>query len=163
MANSDIIASLNPVAADAARAFLLHHPDGILTSGRRSVKAQADAMAADCAVNPQFIQQTYAKANGRLVSAAAQACQDWMNAQASCPTGDVICAAFEGILGTFSAEDLEHLSLHLGGNAFDCHVDDDPAKLDTLKTLASNRVLAGGKALFLEEEAGLPRWHWQGV
>lgn len=155
--NDTIIAGLNPVAAQAATDFLAQFPEAVLTSGRRDSKSQASAMASNVALNPKWIAQTY------VPSPAALACQAWVDTQSACLTGDVLSSGLLAVLSTFSDADLNHLSWHLGGNAFDVQPDGDSAKIAALQSLASARNTAGGSAKFLASEGGLTRFHWQGV
>lgn len=160
--NDSIIASLEPACAGVAREFLAQCPDAVLTSGRRSLESQADAMGADVAAalakgNPNFIQKTYKHdlITGELCP-AAKACQDWVTAQGACLPGETVSSAFLGILKIFPDAELAKLSRHLGGMAFDTHVDGDARKESVLADLAQKR-----NGTFLRQEAGLPRWHWQ--
>ena len=155
--NKDIIAGLNPVAADIATRFLAAFPGAVLTSGRRSVAGQASAMASNVVQNQKWIAQTY------VPSPAAQACQAWVDAAASCMSGDVISAGLLAVLSTFSDADLNRLSYHLGGNAFDVQPDGDQAKAAWLQNAVAERNAAGGTAKFLAKEGGLTRWHLQAV
>lgn len=164
MSNDFIISGLNPVAAQAARDFLAKFPDAILTSGRRSVQSQAAAVAADVVQDPGFIAKTYRHdpITGQQCAVAA-ALQCWIEASIECVAVDGITIAFEKIMGRYSQEELEKFSFHMGGNAFDVHPDGDAAKSSYLIDLAAERNAAGGRAEFLSKEAGLVRWHWQGV
>jgi hypothetical protein len=161
LSNDAIIAGLNPIAAANATAFLAKFPDAVLTSGRRTVKAQAAAVASAVAQQWDFIDKTYK----HPLCAVAQACHDWAraNCRSTCQQGDVISAAFEAILATFPDDELEKFSCHLGGNAFDVHSDGDPAKISGLTDLAAARNADGGSAKFLSREGSLIRWHFQAV
>lgn len=154
MSNEEIIATLNAPAAACAQKLLATFPDAILTSGRRDVVGQANAMASDVALDAQFIAKTYRKP----LCPAAAACQDWVNAQAACLPKGAIADGLLATLKTFSDEELSRLSCHLGGDAFDVHPDGDVRKLQFLEDLASE---IGAPALFLEKESGLTRWHFQ--
>jgi hypothetical protein len=161
MPNPDIIAGLNPVAADIATRFLAAFPSAILTSGRRSLEATASAEAANTVLNPKFISQTYKHdANGNQC-AVATTLQAWVDAQQACLPGEAYDAAFLAILRSFPADELRKFSRHTTGDAFDVHPDGDAAELAWLKNAVAARVAAGGSALFLEQEAGLTRWHVQ--
>jgi hypothetical protein len=157
MSNDSIIASLTHECAAVAKEFLVQCPDAILTSGRRSVQSQASAMGADVAAalakgDPNFIQKTYRNP----LCPAAKACQDWVTARGACLPGETVSSAFLGILKTFPDSELTKLSRHLGGMAFDIHVDGDARKENALAQLATKC-----NGTFLRQEGGLARWHWQ--
>ena len=116
MANQDILASLNPVACAAAQRLIAK--GAILTSGRRTIDAQASADAADVVLDRQFIAKVYKKPLCN-VAVALQACADQF------PAADQaeLTARFLGVMAAFDDTELEKLSAHLGGNAFDTHPD----------------------------------------
>jgi hypothetical protein len=162
--NDQILATLNPIPRAVAAGLIALCPDTVLTSGRRSVADTARAEAANVTQNQNFIRQTYRHdpVTGKQC-AVAEALQAWVDAQGACLPAETYEAAFLAILGTFSTEDLGHFSYHMTGNAFDVRPDEDATKAGYLKKAAADRSAAGGTALFLEREAGLIRWHWQGV
>ncbi len=161
--NSDIISTLNPVAAGTAESFLVAHPDAVLTSGCRLVDGQCQAMASNIApAHLDWIAKTY---RGTPVEAA---CQAWVTANPelaanveSCETGLL------GVLAGFHADQLRELSWHLPtsqtgqADAFDVAPDGDLSKVATLKDLVAARVAEGGAGEVLTEEGGLTRWHCQ--
>jgi hypothetical protein len=152
MTQQDMLASLNPLACAAAQEVVA--AGGVLTSAKRDLDAQASAMAADTVLDRQFIQNTY-KHPLCPVAVALQACAD------ANPTQDQagLTALFLGVMAGFSDADLELLSAHLGGNAFD--IVPDPSLASVCQAVVAKRLAQGGKGLFLQREGNLIRFHIQ--
>lgn len=128
-------------------------PGVIFTSGRRSLKDQARAMAENVALNRRWISQTY------VLSIASGDCQKWIdeNPEATTP-GDIEAGLFS-VLGVLSPDELKRLSKHLIGRAFDIQPMGYPTSLNVKAWLYARASTTGGK--FLEREGGLPRWHFE--
>lgn len=156
MTNEDILSTLNPTAAGLARAFLAAHPDAVLTSGRRTVGAQAEAMAENVSIKPNWIRDTY------LSSPLSVAMQS--HVQALMPadrTPENLANGFAAIMNLALPDELRRLSWHLDGSAFDVAPDGDQAKLDTLAGLLATAVASGATGKLLTKEGGLVRTHVQ--
>jgi hypothetical protein len=139
---------LGDVAARAARVLLAAYPAVVFTSGLRDKAAQARAMASNVVKNRQWIVQTYRD------TAAARACQTWVDDHAEATTQAAIGAGLLGVLDVLTEAEVGRLSKHLSGAAFDVQpVTKDP---DAIK-----QAIRGlpGVTKFLEREGGLVRWH----
>ncbi|HKS21592.1 MAG TPA: hypothetical protein VJZ76_02250 [Thermoanaerobaculia bacterium] len=150
MSHPDIDAlDLAPTAKAAAELIKGKHPDVVFTSGRRSLSEQASAMAANIVSsgNRNWIRQTYA---------AADALQQWVDANPDVVTKDGIAAGLEATLHTLPDADRNKVSKHLTGQAFD--IKPQTANADVIKS--DIRELPG-LTKFLEREGGLVRWHAQ--
>jgi hypothetical protein len=152
MNNQEIISFLNLPAALGAQTLLIKCPDAILTSGRRNLVEQAHDMAVDQALDAKFILKTYAESPVKDACLAAVA---GLTDEAS------IEQALVAALQPFSDEELQELSAHLGGNAFDVHVDGDQKKIDALRGIVADHIASGGQGRFLTRESQLQRWHVQ--
>jgi hypothetical protein len=152
VSNLDILATLNPIACAGAQRLIAK--GAILTSGRRTVDAQASADAADVVLDRQFIAKVYRKPLCN-VAAALRACADQF------PSADQaeLTARFLGVMAAFDDQELEKLSEHLGGNAFDIHP--DPSLIPACEDEVTQCVKSGGTALFLQKEGDLLRFHLQ--
>lgn len=141
---------LAPRAEAVARALLLVFPFVVFTSGRRSLLRQAQAMAANVALNPRWIEQTYAP------SPVRDACQGWVT---NATQGAHIAAGLARVLCGFDDQQIAHLSKHPAGLALDVQ---PIAGLsgDAVKAWLHAKALeVGGK--FLEREGSLTRWHFE--
>jgi hypothetical protein len=155
MSNEAILAGLNPVCADIAQQFLDQFPTAILTSGRRNIEDQARAMAANSALNSQWIVQTY------MMSQVSQACQLVVSQRLKITGQPATTADIVAVLNEFSPYYLRQLSWHLSGDAFDVQPTADVQMPIVLQALVSARITAGGFGKFLVKEGGLTRWHVQ--
>lgn len=155
MANSDVVATLNPVAQKLASDFLVQYPYAQIISGRRTVDEQAQAMAYNVCRNPRWIALTY------VVSPVALACQAWVNEQTLPINFYSASKGLCGIMESFRPEELIHLSWHLTGDAFDVEPTENALMSKTLAMLLAHRIADGGQGRFLTTEGGLPRWHVQ--
>jgi hypothetical protein len=134
-------------AQDAAAALLAAHPNVIFTSGRRSVKQQADAMAGNIVENRQYIEQTYA------ASPESRSLQQWVDEHPEAVTQAAISIGLEGIMRNWTDAQKKTLSRHFSGQAFDVQpADDGDAIKETIRSLPNLH-------LFLESRGGLTRWH----
>ena len=157
MSNPEIIAGLNPPAADLARAFIVQFPRAVLTSGRRTVEDQAHADAINIvnANDRHWMTRVY-KASPAL--AAVQAALN----ELTWPTPILrVELAILGALSGLQPSVLRGLSWHLAGDAFDVQPTDDETMSDALAALVTMRIAAGGAGRFLSREGGLIRWHVQ--
>lgn len=139
---------LRGYALMGARALKAAHPSVVFTSGKRNATDQARAMAANVALNRQWIAQTY------KISVARHACQQWVNAHPG-TTRAQIEAGLLGVFATLPDAELLKLSRHLTGDAFD--VEPVPNG-DAIKSCIRDLP---GLDCFLEREGGLTRWHAQ--
>jgi len=149
------ISTLNPVALGVCQAFLYRFPDSVVTSARRTLAEQCQAMAQNVMQNRDWICQTY------VASPASIAAQKWVDEMTDGTTANRLGAGLMAVLQGFSDEDLRHLSWHLSGDAFDIQPVTDTGQVDVLAHLVADRIAAGGQGKFLIHEAGLSRWHCQ--
>lgn len=143
--------ALRGFALRGALALLAKHPDVIFTSGRRTLNEQARAMAGNVVINRRFIAETY------LPCKVALACQEWVDANPFMTTGPAITVGLKNTMARFGVDELNRLSKHLSGDAFDV-LPVTTADGDDIK--ATIRGLEGLDK-FLEREGGLVRWHAQ--
>jgi hypothetical protein len=132
---------------DAAAALLAAHPNVVFTSGRRSVKQQADAMAENVVQNRQYIVQTYA------ANPESRSLQQWVDDHPEATSKAAISTGLEDIMRDWTDAQKKTLSRHFSGQAFDVQpVDDGGAIEETIRSLPNLRQ-------FLESRGGLTRWH----
>ena len=140
-------------ANQAAIEIASSHPDIQFTSGRRDLQEQAAAMAQNVVQNRNWIIQTYKP------SKASQKCQAWVTTNPKAKTPLAIMKGLLEVLRALPEDEIEKLSKHLTGEAFDIK------PIDGLKgqmVLASLRlVVAAHGGQLLEREGGLVRWHAQ--
>ncbi len=129
------------------------NPTVTFTSGRRSVTAQASAMAANVVKQRKFIALTY------KASALRDALQKWVDDHPAATTQMQIA---DGLMSVFNAADpaaVSEFSKHLGGDAFDVKPVNGAVGNNiyySLKGLQTN-----GHGRFIDNEGGLRRWHFQ--
>jgi hypothetical protein len=134
-------------AQDAAAALLAAHPNVVFTSGRRSVKQQADAMAENTVENRRYIEQTYA------ANPESRSLQQWVDDHPEATSKAAISIGLEDIMRNWTDAQKKTLSRHFSGQAFDVQpVDDGDAIKETIRSLPNLRQ-------FLESRGGLTRWH----
>jgi hypothetical protein len=134
-------------ARNAAEALLEAHPDVVFTSGRRTVKEQADAMAGNVLRNRKWIEQTYVNTPER------NALQRWVDDNRAATTKSAISAGLGGIMNGWTDAQKGRLSRHFSGQAFDVRpVAQGAAIKRTIRSLPSLRR-------FLQSEGGLTIWH----
>lgn len=134
-------------ARDAAAALLAAHPNVVFTSGRRSVKQQADAMAENTVENRRYIEQTYA------ANPESRSLQQWVDNHPEAISKAAISIGLEDIMRNWTDAQKKTLSRHFSGQAFDVQpVADGEAIKDTIRSLPNLRQ-------FLESRGGLTRWH----
>jgi hypothetical protein len=150
------ISGLRGAAFDACKKFLQQFPNADITSTKRNLEDQCRAMAGNVIYNRKWIMQTYAP------SAARDACQAWVDANPNSRVPTLISGGLFGVLQPMSEDQLQGLSWHLSGDAFDVFPDGDQNKIICLGSLVSSCEASGGTAKFLQAEGGLTRWHWQG-
>jgi hypothetical protein len=125
------------------------HPEVRFTSGRRTVRDQARAMAANVVKNRQWIAETYRSPSER------DELQTWVDDHPEA-TRDQIAAGLEGIVRGWSDRRKARLSKHFSGEAFDVQ----PQAHDAARIKDDIRSLPG-LTKFLDTEGGLVRWHAQ--
>lgn len=141
-------------AADAAADLAIAHPDAVFTSGRRTRREQARAMAENIAKSTrQWINRTY------KLSAVRDACQAWIDKHPEAQTLDALEAGLSSVLDGFTPNDLAHLSKHLSGEAFDVKPVDGLSGRMIL--MALRQVVRKHGGTLLEKEGGIVRWHAQ--
>jgi hypothetical protein len=139
---------LGEVAARAAQALKAAFPTVVFTSGLRDKAAQARAMASNVVKKRQWIVQTYRD------TAAARACQKWLDDHPEASTQATIGAGLLAVLDGLTEAEVGRLSKHLSGAAFDVQ----PVTKDADAIKQAIRSLPG-VTKFLEREGGLVRWH----
>ena len=133
--------------AEAAQMLLNAHPNVQFTSGRRTVKGQADAMAANSVHRRKWIAQTY------VPTAERDALQRWIDNNPQAVNQAAISAGLESIMNGWTDEQKMLISRHFSGQAFDVQpVANGEAIKATIRSLPNLRK-------FLESEGGLLRWH----
>jgi len=144
---------LDPALEALARQVECDHPSVIWLSGRRSILAQAQAMAEDVVKDPSFIPRTYLHA-ATLQTALDQA----PHARTVAEKQRVLYQAMLDL----SEEELAQISDHLVGRALDLEpmidADGEPTPEGAL-VLARINAFPLTKKL-LTRESGLIRWHW---
>ncbi len=140
---------LAPVAKNAATLLKSKHPNLVFTSGRRSVKQQAHAMAANIVSlrDRKWIGKTY------IAGAKLQA---WVDAHPEAKTVDALTAGLEQTMNDMTETARTKISRHLTGRAFDVR----PVTANAKKIKTDIRALPGLHK-FLEREGGHVRWHAQ--
>jgi Domain of unknown function (DUF1906) len=141
--------ALDATASAAAHILLETIPDVIFTSGRRDVRQQAEAMAANVLRKRAWIAETYSAGPER------DALQGWVDSHQTAVTKDAIATGLASIMTTWSDVQKRRLSLHFSGQAFD---------IQPVAGIAGERIktaIAGLPHLrsFLESEGGLVIWH----
>ena len=139
--------NLAPIAKNAATILSTKYPQLEFTSGRRNVFQQAHAMAGNVVKRRNFIGKTY------IAGAKLQA---WVDAHPEAKTVDQITAGLEQVMKAMPEAELTKISRHLTGRAFDIR----PVNANAAAIKADIRRLPGLHK-FLEQEAGLIRWHAQ--
>lgn len=156
MTNKEIIDQLAPSAQTAAKLLLEKFPDLVLTSGRRNLYAQAQAMATNTIQDGElWISNTYKD------SVAIQKLQQAVIDHSSRPRGfDVpyLTGILSAILAQMPIEEQNSVSRHLTGLAFDI----EPITEEPLATEVKEFIKALPKLnKFLEREGNLSRFHLQ--
>jgi len=136
-------------AKDGAEALLRAHPAVVLTSGRRSVQQQADAMAGNVVGNRNWIRETYAESPERYEL------QTWVDTHPDATTRDRIVAGLRTVMNGWNDARKLRLSRHLAGLAFDVQPVAG-AGGEAIKTTI--RVLPHLRR-FLDSEGGKVIWH----
>ena len=145
---------LSGIARDGAYALKRQFPSIRFTSGRRSLAAQADAMAGNIVHRRHYIAHTYDKhSRGHRVHVALQ---KWVDQHPEAKTRAEISAGLLGVLRSFPYEEAQHVSMHCAGLAFDVH---PVAAHGAAIKQAMDRL--PGRTRFLQKEDGLEIWHVQ--
>lgn len=140
---------LAPTAKKAAYELKKAKPSVVFTSGRRDKDEQASAMAANIVKDGRnWIKETYAKSKAR------DDCQKWVDDNKEKTTKDEIATGLKGVLDGLTDAQLNALSKHLSGQAFDVQPV-DPDKDEIKKAIKG----LTGITKFLEKEGNLTRWH----
>jgi len=150
------IAAMGLTPRMAARATELQtaFPTVVYTSGRRTLQAQAHAMAVNTTMNRNFIRQTYVH---------AALLQTTIDAHPEAVEVSQIENLLVADMNALAPADLNRISRHLTGDAVDLL----PMEDDTgTPTDVGAQVIAWIKAcpdtdIMLLREAGLVKWHWQ--
>jgi hypothetical protein len=137
-------------AQDAAAALLAAHSNVVFTSGRRSVKQQADAMAENIVQNRQYIVQTYA------ANPESRSLQQWVDDHPEATSKAAISTGLEDIMRDWTDAQKKTLSRHFSGQAFDVQpVDDGGAIEETIKSLPNLRQFSGKQRRIDQMACGL--------
>lgn len=137
----------------AAREFVQHEPNARITSGRRTLSEQADAMAANVVESGWKWLRVYKYIPIRT------ALIQWCRRHPEAKTKNEIAIGLLSVLRTFPDAELMRLSAHLSGHAFDVQPVFGHQGSMMLNTLRSVIEKYGGT--LLEKEGGLVRWHAQ--
>lgn len=138
-------------ALEVALEFHELFPDAIFSRGIRTLRAQCRDMAENVSQNSMWISETY------RASKPALAAHAWVMANKHVRAVGDIADGLEFVLRTFSPVELESLSRHFTGDAFDLRPRSvTRAAREWLENEAKKRG-----ALFLDREGGLVRYHWQ--
>jgi hypothetical protein len=149
--DSDIEAlNLADTAKKAAYALKKAHPSVVFTSGFRTKEDQARAMAENVVENRDYIKDTY------IQSTARDKCQKWVDDNKDKKTKEEIQKGLKSVMDDLTDSQLNLLSKHLSGEAFDVQ----PVTVDAEKIKKTIKGLTG-LTRFLEKESGLVRWHAQ--
>jgi hypothetical protein len=140
----DLVATAKKAAYELKKA----KPSVIFTSGRRDKDEQASAMTSNVVQERDWIKSTYAK------SAARDACQKWVDDNKDAVTQKEIADGLKGVLDGLTDAQLNALSKHLSGQAFDVQ----PVTPDKDDIKGAIKKLKG-ITKFLEKEGNLVRWH----
>jgi len=140
---------LAPVAEQAAKLLLQKHPTIQFTSGRRDVKQQAHAMAANIVAlhDRNWLGKTY------LAGAKLQA---WIDNHPNAVTVDQITAGLFATMNAMPEAELLKISRHLTGRAFDVR-----PVMPNGETIKQDIRALPGLQKFLDTEGGHVRWHAQ--
>jgi hypothetical protein len=140
---------LEPIAKQAADLLKQKHPTLVFTSGRRSIRQQAHAMAANIVAlkDRKWIGKTY------LAGAKLQA---WVDQHPAATTVDQITEGLEETMKAMPESELLKISRHLTGRAFDIR----PVSKNAVAIKKDIRALPGLHK-FLDREGGHVRWHAQ--
>jgi hypothetical protein len=139
---------LAPIAKKAAYELKKAKPSVVFTSGRRDKDEQASAMAGNVVQQRDWIEKTYAKSKAR------DACQKWVDDNKEKTTKDEIATGLKGVLDGLTDAQLNALTKHLSGQAFDVQPV-DPDKDEIKKAIQGLK----GITKFMEKEGKLVRWH----
>lgn len=144
---------LEPNAKRAAYILKNKYPDIKFTSGRRTRKDQAKAMASNVIKKPMYIAKVYKS------SMASKLCQAWVNEHLVngklTVSREVVICGFEEILDKLPNSEIKKLSKHFDGNAFDIQPIKNGEEIKKfIRTLPELNK-------FIEKENGLTIWHAQ--
>lgn len=146
------VAELNliePALTGANKLKEAHPDDVVFLSGRRTVAAQAKAMADNVLLNRKWIEETYALSNPRT------ALQKWVDDNPEAVTASAIATGLAGVMAAWSDSDKLKISRHLAGLAFDVK----PVAGATGTAIKTTIRGLPNLRKFLEKEGGLVRWH----
>lgn len=140
---------IDPARAGASTLLAAHSDSVVFLSGRRTVAAQAEAMAGNVLLNRRWIEQTYAP------SAQRAALQGWVDANPAAATKTDVAAGLAGVMADWSDAEKLKVSRHMAGLAFDLK------SLTGTEGMAVRQTIAALPHLrrFLDKEGGLVRWH----
>lgn len=140
---------LEPVAREAAAQLKQKHPNLEFTSGRRTIRQQAHAMAANIVSlqDRQWIGKTYI-AGAKL--------QQWVDAHPQAQTVDQLTAGLEATMSAMSQVEVLKISKHLTGRAFDIR-----PVMENSDVIVADIEALPGLVKFLQKEGGHIRWHAQ--
>lgn len=146
---------LNPTAKAGAVILKERCPYVVFTSGRRDRHAQARIMAENSIGERQWVSHTYLHAADF---------QTWLDLHPEAQTVEQIAHGFSHILAAMPDDDLEKLSRHCSGNAFDVlplirDAKGTPTEEGQMVLLVIRQL--PGLDKLLTKEGGKVRWHAQ--
>ena len=145
--------NLSPETRELAYRIKDSNSSTVFTSGRRSVSAQASAMAANVVKKRDFIKLTY------KASTLRTALQNWVDSHPEAVTQQQIADGLMSVFNAASAADVAAFSKHLGGDAFDVKPVDGAVGNSIYNSLKG--LQNSGLGRFIDNEGGLRRWHFQ--
>ena len=140
---------LTEIAKKAADLLVQKHPNVVFTSGRRTIKQQASAMAGNIKLNRKWIEETYAASPQRTKL------QKWVDQHPQATTKAAIAAGLESVFETFTDKQKNQFSRHITGQAFDVQ----PVAGEAGKKIKKTIKALPNLRKFLTKEGGLVRWH----
>jgi hypothetical protein len=143
---------LGTSAKAAAEMLLKQFPEDVkFTSGRRSISAQAAAMAPNIVKNRKWVEQTYKNTPQRA------ALQKWVDDHPAATSAAAITTGLEGIFTSWTEAQQRNFSRHITGDAFDVQ----PVAGDQGEKIKEAIAKLPKLNWHTFEEGGLAIWHAQ--
>jgi hypothetical protein len=129
--------------AQKALQLKLRAPGVVFTSGRRTLRQQARAMAGNVTQNRDWIVETYRP------SEPIRQMQKWVDDHPEAETAEAVAKGLEAVMSALPPEECLRISRHLVGRAFDVRPGSAPeCEIEALEPRQ-----------FLTMEGGLVIWH----
>lgn len=144
---------LSPVAKAAAEKLVASFPQVVFTSGRRDLRKQAEVMATNELRDPGWVKSTY-KISEPFV---------WWIEQNKPKSQVEMAIGFHDVMMRMSQEEIDQVSKHLSGNAFDIKPIIDKTGMPTtegFEIVDFCRSKLGAEKILLRE-GNLIVWHVQ--